>query len=56
VTNLFDVEGLPIPFSRRPRLTVYRRELYDYAECLNLAVLLNGRFPTLDRRMSHARP
>jgi hypothetical protein len=46
--NLFDDEGLPKPFSRRPRLTVYRRELYDYAECINLAVLLSGRFPALD--------
>lgn len=44
---LFD-EGFPKPFSRRPRLTVYRRELYDYAECLNLAVILRGRFPQLD--------
>lgn len=48
VRNLFDEEGLPMPFSRRPRLTVYRRELYDYAECINLAVLLKGRFPELD--------
>jgi hypothetical protein len=38
----------PKPFSRRPRLTVYRRELYDYAECLNLALLLRGRFASLD--------
>jgi len=38
----------PKPFSRRPRLTVYRRELYDYAECLNLALLLRGRFAGLD--------
>jgi hypothetical protein len=52
VTNLFDDEGLPKPFSRRPRLTVYRRELYDYAECINIAVLLNGRFPALDRILS----
>jgi hypothetical protein len=52
VTNLFDDEGLPKPFSRRPRLTVYRRELYDYAECINAAVLLNGRFPALDRILS----
>jgi len=29
-------------------LTVYKRELYDYAECINLAVLLQGRFPALD--------
>jgi hypothetical protein len=49
VRNLFDDESLPKPFSRRPRLTVYRRELYDYAECLNIAVLLRGRFPALDR-------
>jgi hypothetical protein len=48
VKNLFDEEGLPKPFSRRPRLTVYRRELYDYAECINIAVLLKGRFPALD--------
>jgi hypothetical protein len=47
--NLFDVKGLPLPFSSRPRLTVYRRELYDYAECINLALLLYGRFPELDR-------
>jgi hypothetical protein len=52
VTNLFDAEGLPKPFSRRPRFTVYRRELYDYAECINVAVLLNGRFPELDRILS----
>ncbi len=49
VENLFDGDGLPKPFSRRPRLTVYRRELYDYAECINLAILLRGRFPKLDR-------
>jgi hypothetical protein len=48
VNNLFDEDGLPKPFSRRPRLTVYRRELYDCAECINLAVLLRGRFPELD--------
>lgn len=47
--NLFDADGLPMPFSRRPRMTVYRHELYDYAECINLGVLLRGRFPGLDR-------
>jgi hypothetical protein len=50
--NLLDQDGLPKPFSRRPRLTVYRRELYDYAECINLAILLQGRFPQLDRYLS----
>jgi hypothetical protein len=48
VRHLFDEQRLPKPFSRAPRLTVYRRELYDYAECLNLATLLRGRFPELD--------
>ena len=48
VRNLFDERGLPRPFSRPPRLTVYRRELYDYAECVNLAILLRGRFPEFD--------
>jgi hypothetical protein len=52
VTNLFDETGLPKPFSSRPRLTVYRRELYDYAECINLAVLLKGRFHKLDGLLS----
>jgi hypothetical protein len=50
--NLFDHSGLPKPFSRRPRLTVYRRELYDYAESINLGVLLSGRFPKLDSLVS----
>jgi len=52
VTNLFDENGLPKPFSSRPRFTVYRRELYDYAESINLAVLLRGRFPKLDDLLS----
>jgi len=52
VASLFDDRGLPRPFSRAPRLTVYRRELYDYAECVNLAVLLRGRFPRLDAILS----
>jgi hypothetical protein len=52
VKHLFDSHGLPKPFSRPPRLTVYRRELYDYAECINLGVLLQGQFPELDRILS----
>lgn len=54
VQNLFDEQGLPKPFSRKPRLTVYRHELYDYAECINLALLLAGRFPDLDACMARA--
>jgi hypothetical protein len=53
VQNLFDEDGLPKPFSEAPRLTVYKRELYDCAECINLCLLLRDRFPqmetTLDR-------
>ncbi len=45
--NLFDTDGLPKPFSRAPRLTVYKRELYDCAECINLCLLLRDRFPRL---------
>lgn len=52
VNNLFDGSGLPKPFSKPPRLTVYKRELYDYAECINLAVLLAGQFPELERILS----
>jgi hypothetical protein len=48
LANLFDEDGMPKPFSRRPRLTVYKHELYDYAECINVGVLLQGRFPELD--------
>ncbi len=51
VEHLFDEVGLPKPFSKAPRLTIYRRELYDYAECINLATLLMGRFPALDKRL-----
>jgi hypothetical protein len=51
VEHLFDEADLPKPFSKAPRLTIYRRELYDYAECINLATLLKGRFPELDKRL-----
>ena len=45
--NLFDDDG-PKPFSKAPRLTVYKRELYDCAECINLCMLLRDRFPALE--------
>jgi hypothetical protein len=51
VRHLFDQNGLPKPFSRAPRLTVYRQELYDYAECINLGVLLRGQSAELDDRV-----
>jgi hypothetical protein len=49
--NLFDEDGLPKPFSKAPRLTVYKRELYDCAECINLCVLLRDRFPELQKTL-----
>ncbi|OFY66709.1 MAG: hypothetical protein A3H98_10515 [Bacteroidetes bacterium RIFCSPLOWO2_02_FULL_36_8] len=48
ISNLFDEDGLPKPFSKAPRLTVYKNELYDYAECVNVCVLLEDRFPELE--------
>jgi hypothetical protein len=45
--HLFDEHGLPKPFSKAPRLTVYKRELYDCAECVNLCLLLRDQFPVL---------
>jgi len=52
VNNLFDDKGLPKPFAKAPRLTVYRNELYDYAECINLCTLLKGHFSDLDEILS----
>jgi hypothetical protein len=52
VAHLFDEDGLPRPFSSAPRLTVYRSELYDYAECINLGQLLAGRSAELDERLA----
>lgn len=49
IENLFDDKGLPKPFSKAPRLTVYRHELYDYAECINVCVLLKNRFKELEK-------
>jgi hypothetical protein len=46
--NLFGEDGLPKPFAKAPRLTVYKCELYDCAESINLCLLLRDRFPQLD--------
>lgn len=48
VENLFNDNGLPKPFSKAPRTTIYKQELYDYAECVNLCVLLKNSYPELD--------
>jgi hypothetical protein len=49
--NLFDEAGLPKPFAKAPRMTVYKRELYDCAECINLCLLLRDRFPRLEKTL-----
>jgi hypothetical protein len=49
--HLFDEDGLPKPFAKAPRLTVYKRELYDCAECINLCLLLHDRFPQLETKL-----
>jgi hypothetical protein len=51
LNNLFDEDGLPKPFSKAPRLTVYKRELYDCAECINLCLLLRDRFSVLGKTL-----
>lgn len=49
VNNLFDENGLPKPFSKAPRLTVYKYELYDYAECINICLLFKDSYEELDK-------
>jgi len=39
-SHLLDEHGLPVPFARAQRPTLQRRELYDYAEGINLGLLL----------------
>jgi hypothetical protein len=43
--RLLDETGRPIPFARQSRVTLHRRDLYDYAEGINLAHLLQGEVP-----------
>jgi hypothetical protein len=51
VNNLYADDGLPKPFAVAPRLTVYKRELYDCAEAINLCTLLRDRFPACAERL-----
>jgi hypothetical protein len=50
--NLFEADGLPRAFSKAPRMTVYKRELYDCAEAINLCLLLRDRFPQLNATLT----
>lgn len=49
--NLFGADGMPRPFSKAPRLTVYKCELYDCAEAINLCLLLRKDFPQLENTL-----
>lgn len=49
--NLFGEDGMPRPFSKAPRRTVYKCELYDCAEAVNLCLLLRKDFPELEKTM-----
>ena len=51
LNNLFGPDGLPRPFAKAPRMTVYKCELYDCAESINLCLLLRDRFPQLNSKL-----
>ena len=51
--NLFSEDGMPKPFAKAPRRTVYLCELYDCAECINLCVMLRRQFPQLQAKLDH---
>ncbi len=50
--NLFSEDGMPRPFSKAPRLTIYKCELYDCAECINLCLLLRKEIPALENTLA----
>jgi hypothetical protein len=52
LSELFDENGLPKPFSVKPRLAVYKRELYNYAECINLLTLAKARHPEVENTLT----
>ena len=51
VTNLFDKRGIPKPFSRAPRLIVYRRS-YTICRVHQPGHLVEGAVPEFDRVVS----
>ena len=51
--NLLNDNGLPKPFAKAPRFTVYKQELYDYAEAINLGVMLKETFPEMEHVVSN---
>ena len=47
-SRLLDEGGRPVPFAEQQRLVLIRRDLYDYAEGINLALLLRDVEPDAD--------
>jgi len=41
--HLIDKHGLPVPFSVKPRLVLYKYDVYDFAECISLFTLTGSR-------------
>ena len=52
LANLLAPDGLPRPFSKPATFALYQAELCDGAECIDLCLLLRGRFPTLDKTLT----
>ena len=46
---------MPRPFSKAPRQTVYKRELYDCAECINLMSAAAKGFPAAGKNFGDGR-
>ncbi len=51
--HLLDEHGLPVPFAKPPRITFHRRELYDFAEGVNLARILHDDFDAARGVLAH---
>jgi prenyltransferase/squalene oxidase-like repeat protein len=52
--HLFTPAGIPLPFAKPPRLIVYRNELYDYAECVNLLTVVKSPSARVRDRLASA--
>ena len=55
--HLLDENDLPKPFAKTQRMTTFRRDLYDFAESINLALLQMGNYKefrrVLESQLSH---
>lgn len=49
--HLLDPDCLPVPFAKSPRLVLHKRELYDFAEGIHLALLITDIDPEAPKIM-----